>query len=104
MFYLVQFDNIESKETKQLLHDLSGQPNGTILSYACYIRVTNLPIDKWVVWIEKDLVYEYDKQVERFLQIEGIKSFVELDIEKSPRDSDWIWEDNYVDNIFAKFI
>ena len=83
---------------------MSGQPNGTILNYACYIKVTNLPKDKWIAWIDKDLVYEYDKQVERFLQIKGIKQFVELDIQKSPRDSDWIWEDNYIDNIFAEFI
>lgn len=104
MFYLIQFDNIENKETKKLIHDLSGQPNGTILNYACYIRVTNLPKDKWIAWIDKDLVYEYNRQYEQFLKIKGIKQFVELDIQKSPRDSDWIWEDNYIDNIFAEFI
>jgi hypothetical protein len=104
MFYLVQFDDIDSKETKRLQHDLSGQPNGTILSYACYIRVTNLPKDKWIVWIEKDNVYEYNRQYEQFLTIKGIKSFIELDIPKSPRDNDWLWEDDYVDNIFAEFI
>ena len=46
MFYL-----IESIETKRLQHDLSGYPNGTILTYSTHIRVSNLPTDKWIVWI-----------------------------------------------------
>ena len=50
-----------------------------------------------------DNVYEYNRQVEQFLLIKGIKSFTELDIQKSPRDIDWLWDNNYIDNIFSRF-
>lgn len=100
MFYLIQFDNIQSIETKQLQHNLSGYPNGTILSYSTPIRVSKLPIDKWIVWIDKNNVPDYGKQVEQFLQIKGIKSFIELDIQQSPKDINWRWDDNYLDSTF----
>ncbi len=38
MFYLIQFDNVESEETKQLQFELRGYPNGSILSYAINIK------------------------------------------------------------------
>lgn len=103
MFYLIVFDNIKSIETRRLQDNLSGYPNGTILSYSTHIRVSNLPTDKWIVWIDKDKVHEYSKQVEQFLQIKGIKSFNQLDIKQSPNDIGWRWDDNYIDNIFASF-
>ena len=103
MFYLIEFDNIKSIETRRLQDNLSGYPNGTILSCSTHIRVSNLPTDKWIVWIDKDNVPDYSKQVEQFLQIKGIKSFTQLDIQQSPNDIGWRWDDNYIDNIFASF-
>ena len=105
MFYLLQFDNIESEETQKLKNALSDFPNGTILSYAVNMKVSILPKDKWIVWIDKDGVYEYSKQYEDFLKIPGIKSFIELvEITKTVRDSDWEWNDDYINNIFANYI
>jgi hypothetical protein len=99
MFYIIQFDNIESEETKQLQFELCQYPNGTILSYAQHIKVPILPTDKWIVWIEH--VYKYEEQYEQFLKIKGIKNFNALDIVKSPCDIDWLWNDDYINNIFA---
>ena len=93
MFYLIQFDNIESEETKQLQFELRQYPNGTILSYSQHIKVPILPSDKWIEWI--DHVYK-NEQYENFLQIKGIKNFTLLDIVKSPYDIDWVWNDNYI--------
>ena len=98
MFYLIQFD-IESEETKQLQFELRGYPNGSILSYAINIKVPILPTDKWIVWIEH--VYKYEEQYEQFLKIKGIKNFNALDILKSPYDTDWLWNDDYINNIFV---
>jgi hypothetical protein len=48
MFYLIQFDNIESEETKQLQFEFRQYPNGTILSYSQHIKVPILPSDKCI--------------------------------------------------------
>jgi len=101
MFYLIQFDNIESEETKQLQFELRGYPNGTILSYAKNINVSILPTDKWIVWIDKDIIYKYNEQYTYFSKIKGIKCFIELDITKSIYDIEWVWDDDYINNIFA---
>jgi|MesohylFT_1024984.scaffolds.fasta_scaffold254239_1 hypothetical protein len=101
MFYLIQFDNIESEETKQLQFELRGYPNGTILSYAKNINVSILPTDKWIVWIDKDIIDKYNEQYTYFSKIKGIKCFIELDITKSIYDMEWVWDDDYINNIFA---
>jgi hypothetical protein len=101
MFYLIQFDNIESEETKQLQFELRGYPNGTILSYAKNINVSILPTDKWIVWIDKDIIHKYNEQYTYFSKIKGIKCFIELDITKSIYDIEWVWDDDYINNIFA---
>ena len=98
MFYLIQFDNVESEETKQLQFELRQCPNGTILSCVQHIKVPILPTDKWIVWIEH--VYKYEEQYEQFLKIKGIKKFNPVDIVKSPYDIDWLWNDDYINHIF----
>ncbi len=103
MFYLIQFNDINDEETKQLKFNLSGYPNGTILSHSQHIKVTIMPTDKWIVWMDKNNIYEFDKQYEDFSKINGIKSIIELDIKKSPYDNDWIWDDNYINNIFRYY-
>lgn len=105
MFFLIEFDNIDSKETQQLLFDLSGYPNGTILSSSSRIKVTNLPKHKWVVWIDisKKSKSEYIQECEHFLRIKNVKSFIELPhINREPGDSGWLWEDDYINNLFAE--
>lgn len=100
MFYLIQFNNIESEETKLLQLELRGYPSGTILSYAINIRVSILTNDKW---IDKDVVNKYDEQYKKFSKRNGVKSFIELDITKSIYDIDLSWNDNYINNIFADY-
>ncbi len=101
MFYLIQFDNIESEETKQLQFELRGYPNGSILSYAINIKVPILPTDKWIVWIDKDIIHKYNEQYTYFSKRKRVKCFIELDITKSIYDIDWVWDDDYINNIFA---
>jgi hypothetical protein len=101
MFYLIHFDNIESEETKQLQFDLSGYPNGTILTYATHINMSILPTDKWIVWIDKNIIDKYNKQYINFSNIKGVKRFIELDVTNSIHDTDWVWNNDYINNIFA---
>ncbi len=106
MFFLIEFDNIDSEETKQLLFDLNGWPNGTILSTCSIIKIPNLPKHKWIVWIDisKKSKFDYIKECEHFLRIKNVKSFIELPhINREPGDLDWIWDDNYINNLFAEF-
>jgi len=100
---MIDFNNIESEKTKQLQFELHGYPNGTILSYAINIRVSILTNDKWIVWIDKDIVNKYDEQYKEFSKRNGVKSFIELDITKSIYDIDWSWNDNYINNIFVDY-
>jgi hypothetical protein len=102
MFYLIEFNNIESEETNQLKFELSQYPNGTMLSYAQHIKVPILPTDKWIVWIYH--VYDYEEQYEQFLKMKGIKNFNAIDIVKSPYDIDWLWDDDYINNIFVDYV
>lgn len=104
MFHIIEFDNIDSKETKQLKYELAEYPNGTILTYSQYIQVPNLPNNKWIVWIDKDRLYNYDEQYKNFLKLKGIKNVIELDIKKSPYDDSWKRDDNYITSIFAAYI
>lgn len=101
MFYLVQFDDIESEETKQLQFELRGYPNGSILSHAMNINVSILPTDKWIVWIDKDIIHKYNEQYAHFSERKGVKHFIELDIAKSIHDTEWVWDDDYINNVFA---
>lgn len=105
MFYLIQFDNDKSEETQNLKYELSGYPNGTILSHSHRITKNDLSSDKWIVWINKDNVKNYNEQYENFLKIKNIKSFIELvDINVYPDDDNWLWDDNYINNLFSKYI
>ena len=104
MFYLIQFNNIESKETQQLMFELAGFPNGTILSHCQHIKISSLPKDKWIVWLNKDNINRFDEEYAYLKDMDGIKSVVELDITKKITDSDWIWDDNYINNIFNEYI
>lgn len=101
MFHLVQFDDVESEETKQLQFELRGYPNGSILSHAMNINVPILPTDKWIVWIDKDIIHKYNEQYAQFSERKGVKHFIELDIAKSIHDAEWVWDDDYINNVFA---
>ena len=104
MFYLIEFDDIDTDNTKQLQYELSGYPNGTILSCSQRIRISHLPRDKWVVWIDRHIVNRYPEQYDSFAKIKGIKRFIELDIKKTPNDVDWVWDDHYIDHLFMDVV
>lgn len=104
MFYLIHFDNMGSEETRQLIFELSGYPNGTIIDRGLHIKMNILPDDKWVVWIDKDAVDRNLKLYNHFSKMKGIKSFTELNINKSIHDSDWLWDDDYINDIFCRYV
>lgn len=104
MFYLIQFDNIESEETRQLMFKLSGYPNGTIIDRGLHIKITILSDDKWVVWIDKDRVEKNIELYNHFSTMKGIKCFTELNIKKTIHDSDWLWDDDYINDLFCDYV
>lgn len=104
MFYLIQFDNIESEETRKLMFQLSGYPNGTIIDRGLHIKMNILPDDKWVVWIDKYAVERHLEVYNHFSKIKGIKCFTELNINKSIHDSQWLWDDDYINELFCNYV
>lgn len=103
MFFLVHFDNYGSKETDQLMFDLSGIPNGTILTSSKHI-VTN-GTDKWIIWIDKDIIDRNYQACNNFSKMKGIKSFTHLDVnDLSPYDKHWVNDTKILKYIFEKYL
>jgi hypothetical protein len=98
MFYLLQFDNYESKEVKQLRYDLAGTKEQSLLPNAWYIRIPELAHDKLILWIDEpeELVVLKNRP--------GVKSLSKLFITASPRDPDWSWDDEYLKRLFLPFM
>lgn len=102
MFYIITFDDIESSYTKQLMIDLENNPNGTLFSYAQRIKYENLPNDKWIIWINNDI--DEIEDINRLNNLPGIKTVSKLNITKTVYDSDWDWNDTYINNFFRNLI
>jgi hypothetical protein len=101
MFHVIEFENIESEETQNLMFSLSGIPNGTIISFSRRILTMD---DKWVVWIEKDIIDKFNTLYYSFSKTKGIHRFFPLYITDSIHDPDWKWEDEYIRDILDNFI
>jgi hypothetical protein len=103
MFYIITFDDVESSYVKQLMLDLENYPNGTIFSYAQRIKYENLPKDKWIIWINNDII-EQEEGVTKLSNLAGIISVSKLNITKTVYDADWNWDDSYINNFFRNVI
>jgi hypothetical protein len=105
---MIQFDDIEKKEVQQLMFELAGFPNGTVLSCGQPINYVNRPKDRWVYWFEDEYVNrKMNEEVNLFEHLantKGVRKFHKLDVNKSVHDDDWKWEDEYLENIFGKII
>ena len=108
MFYIIQFNNMESEETKRLIYSLHGWPNGYMLSSfnRIYPKTNNLhwPENKWIVWLDEEKYGGFEQQCDSFLTEPSVKSFKKIDIQKSIHDKDWLWEDDYINNNFKRFL
>jgi hypothetical protein len=103
MFFYIKFCDIASKEIVQLMFELAGYPNKTILSYCKFIKVPTLLDNEWIIWIDQDKIDKNFEEFLRFTKMNGIDSFIKLDMQKSIYDKDWLWNDNYLGKIFKDF-
>ena len=103
-FYIITFDDIENENTKQLMFDLCGMPNGTILSMGTQIRVNNLSKHKWIYWIDDEIIDRHKEQYQHLSNMKGIECVMKLDINKSIYDNNWEWNDDYINNLFIGLI
>jgi hypothetical protein len=103
MFYIITFDDVESIYIKQLMIDLENNPNGTIFNFAQRIKYENLPNDKWIIWINNDIV-EQEDGINKLSNLPGIKNIYKLNITKTVYDADWDWDDTYINNFFRNLI
>uniref|UniRef100_A0A6C0IVX9 Uncharacterized protein n=1 Tax=viral metagenome TaxID=1070528 RepID=A0A6C0IVX9_9ZZZZ len=55
MFYLIEFDDVDSPETKETMSLFYHSPNGTCLSSFTNIRLPNLSKDKWIIYADEEL-------------------------------------------------
>ena len=101
MFHMIEFDNIESEETKDLMFSLNGIPNGTILSYGLIVLRTET---KWFVWFEDDIIERFQSLYHSFSKTKGIKRFLKLYITDSIHHSEWKWDDDYMKEVFDNFL
>ncbi len=103
MFYIITFDDIESSYVKQLMLDLENYPTGTIFSYAQRIKYENLPKDKWIIWINNDMI-AHEEDITKLSNLAGILNVSKLNITKTVYDADWNWDDSYINNFFRNVI
>ena len=101
MFHMIEFENIESEETQDLMFSLNGIPNGTILSYGIIVYRTE---NKWFVWFEDDINERFQSLYYSFSKTKGIKRFLKLYIIDSIHNSEWKWEDEYIKEVFDNFL
>jgi hypothetical protein len=101
MFWIVEFENLESQETQDLMFSLSGSPNGTILSYGLRVLTTE---NKWILWFEEQVEEKMQSSFHSFSKTEGIYRFYRLDITDSIHAPDWKWDEEYAKEIFDNFI
>lgn len=101
MFLLIEFENIDNDDTKNTMYQLNSYPNGTILSHSQYIKVTNLPSNKRIVWLDKR-VSEYNSGDFLALKsMKGVQNCIELEnIETTIHSDNWLWDDDYINSIF----
>jgi len=87
------------------MFNLAGVPSGTLLTHAQHIRAPIIPNNKWIVWLNKEKILYFDEEYNNLSKMKGIKSIKELDeIKISIYDTEWKWEDMYINNIVANYV
>ena len=101
MFYIYQYDDIENEETKKLIYNITLNKQKTIIILSQNIRMSILSKDKRVVWLDDENIIKYKDLYNDFINIRRIKMFKKLDeITVSIYDEEWIWNDEYICEIF----
>lgn len=102
-FYLLTLDESDLEKMKHLSFLLLQSPNGTPLCGAQAIKTPNLLGALRIYWLDNDFATPY--RIEQICLLDGVKSFRKLsEISVSIYDSEWLWNDNYIDNVFAKYV
>jgi hypothetical protein len=69
-YFLITFDDLSKPEIQQLMFQLAGCPNGTILDRGQHIRAAGLPKNQWLM--------SFDRDISDFT-LDGILSIKEVD-------------------------
>ncbi len=105
MFYIYQYNDIENEKTKKLIYNITLNKQKTIIILSQNIRMSILPKDKRVIWIDDENIIKYKDLYNDFINIKGIKMFKKLDeITVSIYNKEWIWNDEYICDIFNGFV
>ena len=96
-FYLLTLDEYD---TEELSFVLSQSPNGTPLCGAQAIRTPKLLGSLRIYWLEDE--FATPDRIEKIGLLNGVKECRKLgEISESIYDGEWLWEDNYIQHVFA---
>ena len=96
MFYLIQFSKQDNNK-KIIINS-----HNNILSESKIIKSKK---DKMIIWYDNIITEKNYYLFSNFLKSNELHCFIELkQIDKTPYDWDWEWNDTYVSSIFNKFI
>lgn len=101
-FYLLTLDEYD---TEELSFVLLQSPNGTPLCGAQAIRTPKLLGPLRIYWLEDE--FATPDRIEKIGLLKGVKEFTPLHIlntDLSIYDNEWLWEDNYIQHVFANVI
>ena len=104
MFCLLKFNNVDTDETQQLMHELSGNPNGTLIDKGIPIYFTELnklypKYDTRLYWIDDK--YLTQNSIINLCKLKPIGKFTKLyKIGITIYDNEWQYEDSYLNSVF----
>ena len=102
-FYLLTLDESDLEKMKQLSFLLLQSPNGTPLCGAQAIRTPNLVGVTRIYWLDDEFATPH--RIEQICLLDGVKLFRKLsEFSVSIYDREWLWEDDYIEKIFAKYV
>ena len=102
-FYLLTMNEYDTEEMKNLSFILLQSPNGTPLCGAQAIRTPKLLGALRIYWLDDEFATPH--HTEKVCLLHGVKEFRKLvEISESIYDSEWVWEDNYIHQVFANVI
>jgi hypothetical protein len=96
MFYLIQFS--KSDNNKNIIIN----SHNNILSECKIIKSKK---DKMIIWYDNIITEKNYYLFSNFLKANELHCFIELkEINNTPYDWDWKWDDKYISSIFNKIL
>jgi hypothetical protein len=96
MFYLIQFSKLDNNK------NIIINSNNNILSECKIIKSKK---DKMIIWYDNIITEKNYYLFSNFLRANEVHCFIELkQINKTPYDCDWDYDDKYLKGLFNKLI